>query len=187
MAQVSSTFAASGQSAVLFVKGGEQFRLTLSGTWVQTILVEETNNGVSYQAIDTVTANVGQVYPAKPYDRSVRLNSTRTSGTATYVIDNQSALYLPKPSSIPIGAVAYASLGTSAVGVAGSLYLASVRVNNPMTVTGIGALNGATVGTDKFIFALYDNGGNLIANTATAGVTLPTTLTADRAPIAYLY
>ena len=31
-------------------------------------------------------------------------------------------------------------------------------------------LNGATVGTDNLIAALYDTGGNLIANSAVAGV-----------------
>ncbi len=43
-----------------------------------------------------------------------------------------------------------------------------------MTLTGACVLNGATVGTDKWIFALYDSSGALLANTAIAGVTTAT-------------
>lgn len=71
--------------------------------------------------------------------------------------------------NIPIGAVAYSSLGTSAVHVAGSIYVSEVQVVGWKTLTGIGVLNGATVGTDNLIVALYDTNGKLLANSATAG------------------
>lgn len=64
---------------------------------------------------------------------------------------------------------AFASAGTSAVHVAGSWYRGEIFLPYWAVWTGIGALNGATVGTDNLIFALYDTSGNLIANTAVAG------------------
>ncbi|MBP7550380.1 MAG: hypothetical protein KA761_08870 [Gemmatimonadaceae bacterium] len=71
--------------------------------------------------------------------------------------------------NIPIGAVAYGSLGTSAVHVAGSIYVSEIAIPQAMRVTGIGMLNGATVGTDNLIFGLYASDGTLVANTALAG------------------
>ncbi len=71
--------------------------------------------------------------------------------------------------NIPIGAVAYGSLGTSAVHVAGSIYVSEIQVLGWKTVTGIGILNGATAATDNVIYALYDTNGKLLANTALAG------------------
>jgi hypothetical protein len=72
-----------------------------------------------------------------------------------------------KPATIDVGSVAYSSLGTSAVHVAGTIYLAELQMpRSKQTVTGIGVLNGATVGTDNLIAALFDASGRLIAKTA---------------------
>lgn len=70
-----------------------------------------------------------------------------------------------------IGSVAYASHGTNTTLVAGTHYRAEVFVPFAVQVTGAGVLNGATVGTDKGIVAIYDTRGNLVANSALAGST----------------
>lgn len=82
----------------------------------------------------------------------------RTDGMNAYAVPN-----------IPVGAVAYASLGTSAVHVAGSLYVTEIYVPRSMMVTGIAVLNGATAGTDNLIAALYDGAGRWLANSTLAG------------------
>lgn len=74
-------------------------------------------------------------------------------------------------STVPIGSVAYSSMGTNTTTVAGTIYWAEVWIGRNMNLTGVGILNGATVGTDKGIVALYDNNGLLLANSALAGVT----------------
>jgi hypothetical protein len=71
----------------------------------------------------------------------------------------------------PVGWAAYSSTGTNTTLVAGTMYWADVVISRVMTVTGIGVLNGATVGTDKGLVALFDYNGNLLANSATAGAT----------------
>ena len=70
--------------------------------------------------------------------------------------------------NVPI--LAFASLGTSAVHVAGTWYRSEILVPHWAGWTGIGVLNGATVGTDNLMVALYDTNGVLVANSATAGV-----------------
>lgn len=74
-------------------------------------------------------------------------------------------------SNIPIGGVAYGSLGTDTTPVSGTTYWTSVKVGNSVTATGIGCLNGSAAATDKLLFGLYNSSGTLLANTATAGVT----------------
>lgn len=73
--------------------------------------------------------------------------------------------------NIPIGAVAYASLGTSTTPVAGTIYISEVFLPVNKTIAGIGILNGATVGTDAGIVGLYSAAGALLANSALAGAT----------------
>jgi hypothetical protein len=72
------------------------------------------------------------------------------------------------------------SLGTSALSafetagvapVAGTINLTEIFVPFVQTWTGIGKLNGTTVGTDKHIVALYGTDGKLLANSAVAGTT----------------
>jgi hypothetical protein len=87
--------------------------------------------------------------------------------TAPIHIDAQGPVRLP---NIPVGAVAYGSLGTSAVHVAGSLYVAETFVPTTRVVTGISILNGATASTDNVIAALYSAAGARLAHSALAGV-----------------
>lgn len=57
---------------------------------------------------------------------------------------------------------------------AGTTWFSQILIPAQATVTGACILNGATVGTNKYIFALYDSAGTLLANSATAGVTTAT-------------
>jgi hypothetical protein len=59
-------------------------------------------------------------------------------------------------------------LGNSTSDTAGGLYVADVTVGKLMVSIGAGILNGATVGTDSPLCALYDYSGTLIAVTAAA-------------------
>lgn len=74
-------------------------------------------------------------------------------------------------STVPIGSVAYASMGTNTTLVAGTIYWAELNIPRVITLTGAAVLNGATVGTDKGLVALYDTNGALVANSAVAGAT----------------
>ena len=78
---------------------------------------------------------------------------------------------LGKITNIPIGAVAYGSLGTNAVHVAGTTYRSEIWLPSNKAITGIGVLNGDVVGTDKLIAALYSSAGVLLANSDLAGET----------------
>jgi len=78
---------------------------------------------------------------------------------------------LAKYSNIPIGSVAYGSLGTDGVHVAGTIYVSELMLDYSKSVTGIAVLNGTTAGTDELILGLYNSSGVLVANTALAGVT----------------
>lgn len=73
--------------------------------------------------------------------------------------------------TVSIGSVAYSSFGTNASTVAGSIYTAEIFIPKVMVVTGIGYLNGATVGTDKRIVALSQNDGTTIAYSDLGGAT----------------
>lgn len=74
-----------------------------------------------------------------------------------------------------IGAVSNASaIGTSTATVAAELYCTELRMPDSKLLTGLAAHIGATGGTDKWIVALYDAGGNLLANSAVAGATVGT-------------
>ena len=65
----------------------------------------------------------------------------------------------------------YAGLGTDVTTAAGTLYVSNVFLPVNKTLTGIAVMNGATVGTDKGLVALFDTSGNLLANSALAGAT----------------
>lgn len=171
MTAVSGTFAAVGLSTALYLKAGTPLRVVLSGSWVQRIFVEEARDGLNYKRIKEYTGNVTEDLSAATYNRKVRLVCfARTSGTSTYAIsDATPRLGAAKFTTVPVGSVAYGSMGTNAVHVAGTLYYGSVRVDRKLHAQGIGVLNGATVGTDNLLVALYDASGKLVANSAVAG------------------
>jgi hypothetical protein len=87
-------------------------------------------------------------------------------GTPTYY---QGPLNLP---CISLGSAALSGFETAGTApVAGTINLTEIYVPYVQTWTGIGKLNGTTVGTDKHIVALYGSNGALLANSAVAGTT----------------
>lgn len=72
-----------------------------------------------------------------------------------------------------IGAVSNASaIGTNSTSVAAELYCTEIRLPYSRLLTGLAPHIGTTGGTDKWIVALYDSTGALIANSAVAGLTV---------------
>lgn len=69
-----------------------------------------------------------------------------------------------------VGPVA-TTTGTSTTPVITETYIAEVFIPVNATLTGIGILNAATVGTDKYVVALADSAGAVVANSALAGTT----------------
>jgi hypothetical protein len=62
----------------------------------------------------------------------------------------------------------------STTDVNGAVFFSQMIIPAPSVLTGACLLNGATVGTDKRIFVLWDAAGNVVANTPTAGTTTAT-------------
>lgn len=85
-------------------------------------------------------------------------------GTPTYY---QGPLRLPVISLGSLALTSYETNGTAPV--AGTMYLTEIHVPYTQTWTGIGVLNGTTVGTDNHLVALYGTDGTLLANSAVAG------------------
>ena len=82
-------------------------------------------------------------------------------------------------SNIPIGSVAYASIGTNSTDVAGQLWVSSFQMPLDATITGIKCLAGGTATTDNVIGALYKKNlagdttlATLVGNSALAGALL---------------
>lgn len=70
--------------------------------------------------------------------------------------------------------------GTSVTTVAGTIYWAAVLIPYNVTLTGIIFSIGTTGGTDKWIAALYNSAGTLLANSDTAGITVGTANTKQK-------
>lgn len=110
--------------------------------------------------------------------------STQTSiiGTPNLMTQGGTSSFVPNtgvatpaaiqgPSIVPtIPLTAFASAGTSTVQVSGTLNVSEIFVPAINTFKGIAILNGATVGTDNLLVALYSTNGTLLANSAVAGV-----------------
>lgn len=72
-----------------------------------------------------------------------------------------------------IGAVSNgAAIGTNSTVTAAELYCTEIRLPFGKLLTGLAPHIATTGGTDKWIVALYDSGGNLLANSAVAGATV---------------
>lgn len=71
---------------------------------------------------------------------------------------------------IPIGAVAYGSLGTDTTPVAGTQYFSEIPIPIDFNATAIACLNGSAAATDLLIFGIWDADGTLLANTSLSGV-----------------
>lgn len=73
------------------------------------------------------------------------------------------------------GSPASGSHGNNTTMVAGTTYWVQGFVEANQTLTGISVLVGGTGGTDKWIVALYDYQGNLLANSALTGTNVSAT------------
>lgn len=89
--------------------------------------------------------------------------------------------------TVPLGSVAYGSFGTSTTPVAGTVYFAELHITEAMTITGIGVLTGTAAGTDKYIVSIYSAAGTLLANSALAGTTFPSTNSLQQADFTATY
>lgn len=69
------------------------------------------------------------------------------------------------------GAVALSTINTAGTTLsATTMYCNEIDLPGSNYLTGLGVLNGSTVGTDNHLVALYDSAGNLLASSAAAGV-----------------
>lgn len=75
-------------------------------------------------------------------------------------------------SNIPIGSVAYASVGTNTTDVAGQLWITDIIIPSSMVVSTIGFLQGGTATTDNTTVAIFDGAGNRLGNSSLSGATL---------------
>lgn len=169
---VSLTATATGSSSC-FVPAGLKSYAIMTGTWVGTVHVQASyDGGTNWVMEEQTTANTSFTLGIKPRARRVRAYfSSRTSGTLTgSVIFNPITANSIKYTAVPIGSVAYGSFGTNGA-ITGSTtsHVIDIHVTETFVATGIGILNGATVGTNKHCIALYDSSGGLVANTAVAG------------------
>ena len=67
-------------------------------------------------------------------------------------------------STVPVGSVAYGSMGTAVSAVNGTTYWGSVYITGTVTLTGIGVLNAGTVGTSLGLVGLYTAAGALVGS-----------------------
>lgn len=75
----------------------------------------------------------------------------------------------------PVGGVLYTGInGSGTTEATNTQYCTEVDLPSNMFVTGLGVLNGTTVGADKHVVALYDGSGNLLYQSAAAGATTAT-------------
>jgi len=77
--------------------------------------------------------------------------------------------------SVPVGSVAYASVGTSTTPAATETYYIDVFVPRAMVITGVSYLIGGTGGTNSAVVALYASaGGAVLAQHVATGTTVGT-------------
>ena len=77
-----------------------------------------------------------------------------------------------KITSVPIGAVALASIGTNTADVNGQWWISDIFIPYNRIVTKVGVLQGGTATTDNIMVAIWDSFGKLVGNSAIAGVVL---------------
>ena len=107
--------------------------------------------------------------------------STGVTGSPVFISDCVGGVWVNGIASPPklmnyqlqlpnIGSVAYSAAGTSTAKATNTMYCTEIDLPYNKNLTGLGMLNGAATGTDKWVLALYDSAGTLLANSATAGV-----------------
>lgn len=106
--------------------------------------------------------------------KTVDCIATKPAGSREWVsgtlIDEAPGPPLSSICTVPVGSVAYGSMGTSITTGVTTSGTASIWVPNTSIFTSITALNGSAVdGASKKIYVLYDAAGAVLANTAVAG------------------
>ena len=74
-----------------------------------------------------------------------------------------------KVSNIPLGSVAYSSLGTSTATVDGRIYTTEIFVPETKSLTGLAVLFGTATSTDAYVATLYDDSGAIVATSLLTG------------------
>lgn len=93
--------------------------------------------------------------------KAATLDSSQAFTPAAGVVRTGRAIF----ENVPIGSVAYSSLGTNTSASANSVFISEVSIDRNIVLTGIGVLNGAQAAGNS-IYALYDSAGTLLAQTA---------------------
>lgn len=168
-------------STTCYVPPNGQAYVQLTGTWTGPVVIEYSNNNGNAYATQYKASAIGSyTLPVVNRPRLWRVTfgpaSAATTGTLTGSIAfNAPTLTRLTYATVPIGSVAYASMGASvSVAFSTSLEVADLVVDSPFYSTGCGVLVGATTGTNTVICQLYDATGKEVANTAVAGVTTGT-------------
>lgn len=99
------------------------------------------------------------------------LSCTKTGDTAVLTLGKTPSSVAPMKIWGPMWKPTVAADGTSTTPGATTVYLTQIYVPIATTLTGAAILNAATVGTNKYVFALFNSAGTALANTALAGVT----------------
>lgn len=135
---------------------GDDWQLS-SLTNVGGFTLSNNANGSQVPKITVTTAGNTTVAGTLTATGATSLNGGVASGTATRT---RWAAWIP-------GATSQA---TSATPSATVLYLTQIWIPHNATLTGVGVLNAATVGTNKYVVALFNSSGVPVANSSTAGV-----------------
>jgi hypothetical protein len=106
-----------------------------------------------------------------PVDRNLNDGTGRAVGAVPLgVIGGAGEIPETRYLVIPIGGVAYGSLGTNTTPVAGTQYFSEISIPIDFTISSISCLNGTAAATDLLIYGLWNRTtGALLGNTALAG------------------
>jgi len=112
--------------------------------------------------------------PAQTFAANTAMYQNATVGGNPRILNTGPGYAAPTtptgPRTLPNGTIlAFASLGTNTTLVSGTSYRCEIYVPHEAAWTGIGVLNGATVGTNNGLVAIYDSAGNFIQSSALAG------------------
>lgn len=180
-----------GASWTVLYIGTEAIRVTQTpGTSSQPVYVERGWQGTGTEAHNSgdlvwvatpsqLFYNISPLLPAGACTRSslsvvpeINIRTGQFSDCLGGVWVTGSGTPLP-PSHIQspvVGGIAVTSLTAGVAMPVTDMSCTEVNIPGNKLLTGIGLLNGATASTDNHLVALYDATGNLLANSATAGV-----------------
>lgn len=144
-------------------------------------IVNQTANAISVYGStpDTINGSVtGTPQTIPPFGVMIAVaegyTQSSTVGTWSALINESLSLggSLLRYASIPIGGVAYGSLGTNTSDIAGQVWVTSIFIPVTKTITKLAVLQGGTATTDSVVMGIYNSAGTLIGNTALAGTAL---------------